>query len=74
MEQFERDANIADGWMTSREALLATEDIGENMENIDNLLQQHMDFEKALEAQEDKMKTLDEHATKLIDGQMGWVN
>ena len=60
--------------MTSREALLATEDIGENMENIDDLLQQHMDFEKALHAQEDKMKTLDEHANKLVDGQLGWVN
>lgn len=60
--------------MMSCEALLATEDIGENMENIDDLMQQHNDFEKALVAQEDKMKTLDEHADKLIDGQMGWVN
>jgi spectrin alpha len=74
LEQFERDANIADGWMTSREGLLATEDIGENMENIDDLLQQHMDFEKALQAQEDKMKALDEHANKLVAGQLGWVN
>lgn len=39
------------------------------MDSVEALIKKHEDFEKSLAAQEEKIKALDEFATKLIEGQ-----
>lgn len=48
---------------------MANEDFGDSLDSVEALLKKHEDFEKSLAAQEEKIKALDEFATKLIEGQ-----
>jgi spectrin alpha len=48
---------------------LANEDLGDSLDSVEALIKKHEDFEKSLAAQEEKIKALDEFATKLIEGQ-----
>lgn len=43
--------------------------MGDSLDSVEALLKKHEDFEKSLAAQEEKIKALDEFATKLIEGQ-----
>lgn len=51
------------------QAFLANEDVGDSLDSVEALLKKHEDFEKSLVAQEEKIKALDEFASKLIEGQ-----
>lgn len=51
------------------QAFLANEDLGDSLDSVEALIKKHEDFEKSLAAQEEKIKALDEFATKLIEGQ-----
>lgn len=53
----------------SAQAFLANEDLGDSLDSVEALIKKHEDFEKSLAAQEEKIKALDDFATKLIDGQ-----
>lgn len=55
--------------MAKQEAFLANEDLGDSLDSVEALIKKHEDFEKSLAAQEEKIKALDEFATKLIDGE-----
>lgn len=52
-----------------KQAFLANEDVGDSLDSVEALLKKHEDFEKSLVAQEEKIKALDEFASKLIEGQ-----
>lgn len=52
-----------------QEAFLANDDLGDSLDGVEALIKKHEDFEKSLAAQEEKIKALDEFATKLIEGQ-----
>lgn len=69
LQLFYRDTEQADTWMAKQEAFLANEDLGDSLDSVEALIKKHEDFEKSLAAQEEKIKVLDEFATKLIDGQ-----
>ncbi|XP_049820921.1 spectrin alpha chain isoform X3 [Aethina tumida] len=69
LQLFYRDTEQADTWMTKQEAFLANEDLGDSLDSVEALIKKHEDFEKSLVAQEEKVKLLDEFATKLIDGE-----
>lgn len=43
--------------------------MGDSLDSVEALIKKHEDFEKSLAAQEEKIKALDEFATKLIEGQ-----
>ncbi|XP_042537874.1 spectrin alpha chain, erythrocytic 1 [Dipodomys spectabilis] len=64
---FSRDSEQVDSWMSRQEAFLDNEDLGNSLGSVEALLQKHDDFEEAFTAQEEKIITLDETATKLID-------
>ncbi|XP_003500317.1 spectrin alpha chain, erythrocytic 1 isoform X2, partial [Cricetulus griseus] len=64
---FYRDSEQVDSWMSRQEAFLENEDLGNSVGSVEALLQKHDDFEEAFTAQEEKIITLDETATKLID-------
>lgn len=53
----------------SSQAFLSNEDLGDSLDSVEALIKKHEDFEKSLAAQEEKIKALDEFATKLIEGQ-----
>lgn len=69
LQLFYRDTEQADTWMAKQEAFLANEDRGDSLDSVEALIKKHEDFEKSLAAQEEKIKALDEFATKLIEGQ-----
>lgn len=48
---------------------MSNEDLGDSLDSVEALIKKHEDFEKSLAAQEEKIKALDEFATKLIEGQ-----
>ncbi|XP_045310795.1 spectrin alpha chain, erythrocytic 1 isoform X2 [Leopardus geoffroyi] len=64
---FYRDSEQVDSWMSRQEAFLEDEDLGNSLGSVEALLQKHDDFEEAFNAQEEKITTLDNNATKLID-------
>lgn len=43
--------------------------MGDSLDSVEALIKKHEDFEKSLAAQEEKIKALDEFASKLIEGQ-----
>ena len=51
------------------QAFLANEDLGDSLDSVEALFKKHDDFEKSLAAQEEKIKALDEFATKLIENE-----
>ncbi|XP_048482065.1 spectrin alpha chain isoform X4 [Plutella xylostella] len=69
LQLFYRDTEQADAWMHKQEAFLGNKDVGDSLDSVEALLKKHEDFEKSLAAQEEKIKALDEFATKLIEGQ-----
>ncbi|ESO95207.1 hypothetical protein LOTGIDRAFT_202396 [Lottia gigantea] len=69
LQLYIRDTEQADAWMTKQEAFLANEDLGDSLDSVEALIKKHNDFEKSLAAQEEKIKGLDEFATKLIESE-----
>ncbi|XP_050699362.1 spectrin alpha chain-like isoform X2 [Eriocheir sinensis] len=69
LQLFYRDTEQADTWMAKQEAFLENEDLGDSIDSVEALIKKHEDFEKSLAAQEEKIKALDEFATKLMEGQ-----
>ena len=55
--------------MSKQEAFLANEDMGDSLDSVEALIKKHEDFEKSLAAQEEKIKALDEFASKLIENE-----
>jgi len=68
LQLFYRDTEQADAWMAKQEAFLANKDLGDSLDSVEALIKKHEDFEKSLVAHEDKITTLDNFASKLIEG------
>ena len=56
--QFARDAAIAETWLVAQESYLANEELGETVDQVENLIKRHEQFEKSLMAQEDRFNAL----------------
>lgn len=67
LQLFYRDTEQADTWMAKQEAFLANDDVGDSLDSVEAMIKKHEDFEKSLAAQEEKIKALDEFATKLVE-------
>ena len=66
LQRFNREAEQVDAWIGTQEAFLQNDDVGDTLDGVNALKKKHDDFEKSVEAQEDKIKALDQTATKLI--------
>mgnify|MGYP002715715752 FL=1 len=55
---FKRDADLLENWMTAREPVLRDGQVGESINQVEDLLRKHDDFEKTISAQEEKCKAL----------------
>ncbi|XP_063234159.1 spectrin alpha chain, non-erythrocytic 1 isoform X2 [Bacillus rossius redtenbacheri] len=55
---FKRDADLLENWIVSREPILHDEKLGESISQVEELIRKHEDFEKTVEAQEEKLNSL----------------
>jgi hypothetical protein len=53
-----KDADMLENWLTSREPLLHDENLGDSIAQVDDLIRKHEDFEKTVQAQEEKFNAL----------------
>ncbi|KAJ8038539.1 Spectrin alpha chain, non-erythrocytic 1 [Holothuria leucospilota] len=67
LQLFYRDTEQANTWMAKQEAFLQNDDLGDSIDQVEALIKKQENFQKTLNAQEDKIKALDEFATKLIE-------
>ena len=60
MQQFNREAELADAWITSQEGALATDDwmVAASLDDIEELLKGQDDFEKTLSVQDERFTSL----------------
>ncbi|XP_010223508.1 PREDICTED: spectrin beta chain, non-erythrocytic 5-like, partial [Tinamus guttatus] len=54
-----------ESWLSSKEAFLANEDLGDSVSSVESLQRKHMQFEKALEAQMEKIDEMASFAQQL---------
>jgi len=58
LQVFKRDADLLENWLISRVPLLHDGKLGETIAQVDDLIRKHEDFEKTVEAQEEKFSAL----------------
>ncbi|KAH0620637.1 hypothetical protein JD844_021300 [Phrynosoma platyrhinos] len=58
-----------ESWLGSKEAFLANKDLGDSVSSVENLQQKHMQFEKDLETQLEKIDMMASFAQHLKDNQ-----
>lgn len=63
---FYRDCEQAENWMSDREAFLASDEVDSDGDNVEVLIKKHEDFDKAINAHEEKIATLQTLADQLI--------
>ncbi|XP_065169865.1 spectrin alpha chain isoform X2 [Atheta coriaria] len=61
-----RDCEQAENWMSDREAFLASEEVDSKGDNVEALIKKHEDFDKAINAHEEKIAALQSLADQLI--------
>ncbi|XP_075049076.1 spectrin beta chain, non-erythrocytic 5 [Mixophyes fleayi] len=58
-----------ESWLNSKEAFLANEDLGDSVASVESLQHKHEKFQKALDAQMDKIDEMESFAKQLQDNQ-----
>jgi spectrin alpha len=66
LQLYYRDCEQAENWMSSREAFLASEEVDSKGDNVEALIKKHEDFDKAINAQEEKIAALQTLSEQLI--------
>ncbi|XP_053988880.1 spectrin alpha chain isoform X1 [Hylaeus anthracinus] len=66
LQLFCRDCEQAENWMSAREAFLSSADTVDSSDNVEALIKKHEDFDKAINAHEEKIATLQTLADQLI--------
>lgn len=56
--QFARDAAVAEQWLIAQEPYLLNEDLGETLDQVEQLIKKHETFEKSINAQEERFNAL----------------
>ncbi|XP_048512555.1 spectrin beta chain, non-erythrocytic 1 isoform X2 [Athalia rosae] len=57
-QMFKREAEMLENWILSRQPMLQDGKLGESIPQVEDLIRKHEDFEKTIEAQEDKFNAL----------------
>ncbi|XP_026666604.1 spectrin beta chain, non-erythrocytic 5 isoform X2 [Ceratina calcarata] len=55
---FKREAETLENWIVSREPMLYDGKLGESIPQVEELIRKHVDFEKTIEAQEERFSAL----------------
>jgi len=56
--QFARDAAVAEQWLVAQEPYLLNDDLGETLDQVEQLIKKHETFEKSILAQEERFNAL----------------
>uniref|UniRef100_A0A183IDZ9 Calponin-homology (CH) domain-containing protein n=1 Tax=Soboliphyme baturini TaxID=241478 RepID=A0A183IDZ9_9BILA len=64
---FNEQVDIAESWLTSKEAMLNSDDYGDSLDSIESLINQHDNFETSLRAQSEKIDELKQQADSLAE-------
>merc|ERR1712106_748050 len=61
--QFARDAAVAEAWLMAQDPYLKSEELGQTIDEVENLIKKHEAFEKACAAQEERFAALERLTT-----------
>merc|ERR1719175_221583 len=61
--QFARDAAVAEAWLMAQDPYLKSEEYGQTIDEVENLIKKHEAFEKAAAAQEERFAALERLTT-----------
>merc|ERR1712130_234818 len=61
--QFARDAAVAEAWLLAQDPYLKSEEFGQTIDEVENLIKKHEAFEKAAAAQEERFAALERLTT-----------
>merc|ERR1712079_284432 len=61
--QFARDAAVAEAWLIAQDPYLKSEELGQTIDEVENLIKKHEAFEKAAAAQEERFAALERLTT-----------
>merc|ERR1719225_1677064 len=61
--QFARDAAVAEAWLMAQDPYLKSEELGQTIDEVENLIKKHEAFEKAAAAQEERFAALERLTT-----------
>ncbi|XP_072407098.1 spectrin beta chain, non-erythrocytic 1-like isoform X3 [Chiloscyllium punctatum] len=61
--QFGRDATVAEAWLATQEPYVRAADIGSNVDDAENLIKRHEEFEKSAAAWEERFLALEKLTT-----------
>ncbi|XP_077320667.1 spectrin beta chain, non-erythrocytic 5 isoform X3 [Lithobates pipiens] len=65
LQKFFSIVDQSEKWLNSKEAFLANEDLGDSVASVESLQHQHEKFQKALDAQMDRIDEMESFATQL---------
>ena len=57
-QQFRHDAQQLERWIASKEDLVSDPNLGDSITDVEDVIRKHEDFEKAIIAQEYKLKAI----------------
>merc|ERR1712213_22125 len=61
--QFARDAAVAEAWLIAQDPYLKSDELGQTIDEVENLIKKHEAFEKAAAAQEERFAALERLTT-----------
>merc|ERR1711971_975546 len=61
--QFARDAAVAEAWLIAQDPYLKSDEFGQSIDEVENLIKKHEAFEKAAAAQEERFAALERLTT-----------
>merc|ERR1711902_30757 len=61
--QFARDAAVAEAWLIAQHPYLKSDEFGQSIDEVENLIKKHEAFEKAAAAQEERFAALERLTT-----------
>ncbi|XP_013112769.1 spectrin alpha chain isoform X1 [Stomoxys calcitrans] len=67
LQLYMRDCELAEAWMSAREAFLNAENVDDTGDNVEALIKKHEDFDKAINGHEEKIAALQVLADTLIN-------
>lgn len=67
LQLFYRDCEQAENWMSARESFLAAEELDSKGDNVEALIKKHEDFDKAINAQEEKIAGMGAVTASILD-------
>ncbi|KAH7971901.1 hypothetical protein HPB52_003666 [Rhipicephalus sanguineus] len=66
LQVFREQAKQAEAWLSSKEAVLNNEDLGDSMSSVDVLTKKHAHFEQTMETQGERISHMEEFARALV--------